>query len=92
MSTERATNPATTPVASQDADPQIEVRALVVRSQKGDANAFGQLYDRFQSEIVRYLSYRVGNPDTAEDLAQQVFLKAWQAIPRYEDRGVPFKA
>ena len=85
-----------TPPADQTADPaidpQIEVRALVVRSQKGDANAFGQLYDRFQPEIVRYLTYRVGDPDTAEDLAQQVFLKAWQAIPRYEDRGVPFKA
>jgi RNA polymerase sigma-70 factor (ECF subfamily) len=92
VSAERATNPAATPAASDDVDPQIEVRALVVRSQKGDANAFGQLYDRFQPEIVRYLSYRVGNPDTAEDLAQQVFLKAWQAIPRYEDRGVPFKA
>ena len=75
-----------------ETDPEIEVRSLVVRSQKGDANAFGQLYDRFLPEIVRYLTYRVGNPDTAEDLAQQVFLKAWQAIPRYEDRGVPFKA
>ena len=83
--------PAESP-ASEAIDPQIEVRALVVRSQKGDANAFGQLYDRFLPEIVRYLTYRVGDPDTAEDLAQQVFLKAWQAIPRYEERGVPFKA
>jgi RNA polymerase sigma-70 factor (ECF subfamily) len=73
-------------------DAGIEVRALVARSRKGDANAFGQLYDRYLPEIVRYLTYRVGNPDTAEDLAQQVFLKAWQAIPRYEERGVPFKA
>jgi RNA polymerase sigma-70 factor (ECF subfamily) len=79
------------PVAGE-LDPEIEVRSLVVRSQKGDANAFGQLYDRFQPEIVRYLTYRVGQPETAEDLAQQVFLKAWQAIPRYEERGVPFKA
>lgn len=90
------------PAPASDVDPEIAdpeaaaselaVRALVVRSQKGDAQAFGQLYDRFQPEIVRYLTYRVGNPDTAEDLAQQVFLKAWQAIPRYQDRGVPFKA
>ena len=66
--------------------------ALVDRARQGDADAFGLLYDRFQPEIVRYLAHRVGDPDTAEDLAQQVFLKAWQAIPRYEARGVPFKA
>ena len=66
--------------------------ALVDRSRLGDADAFGSLYDRFQPEILRYLVHRVGDPDAAEDLAQQVFLKAWQAIPRYEARGVPFKA
>ena len=66
--------------------------ALVERARNGDAEAFGGLYDRFQPEIVRYLAHRVGDPETAEDLAQQVFLKAWQAIPRYESRGVPFKA
>ena len=66
--------------------------ALVDRARQKDADAFGLLYDRFQPEIVRYLAHRTGDPDTAEDLAQQVFLKAWQAIPRYEARGVPFKA
>ncbi|MFA7249683.1 MAG: sigma-70 family RNA polymerase sigma factor [Dehalococcoidia bacterium] len=64
----------------------------IERARHGDADAFGLLYDRFQPEILRYLAHRTGDPDTAEDLAQQVFLKAWQAIPRYEARGVPFKA
>lgn len=68
------------------------VRRLVDRAKGGDAEAFGALYDRFQPEIVRYLTHRTRDADAAEDLAQQVFLKAWQAIPRYEDRGVPFKA
>lgn len=68
------------------------VRRLVDRAKGGDAEAFGGLYDRFQPEIVRYLTHRTRDADAAEDLAQQVFLKAWQAIPRYEDRGVPFKA
>ena len=78
------------PVAST-ADPAA-LGALVDRARDGDPEAFGQLYDRFQPEIVRYLAHRVGDPDIAEDLAQQVFMKAWQAIPRYEARGVPFKA
>ena len=68
------------------------VASLVARSKAGDADAFGAIYDRFQPEIVRYLTYRMRTAEGAEDLAQQVFLKAWQAIPRYEDRGVPFKA
>jgi len=68
------------------------VTALVDRAKQGDANAFGQIFDRFQPEIVRYLTHRTSNAEVAEDLAQQVFLKAWQAIPRYEHRGAPFRA
>lgn len=73
--------------ASSDA-----VRSCVRLAQKGDTEAFGRLYERFQPEIVRYLAHRTGDPDLAEDLAQQVFLKAWRAIPRYHDRGYPFRA
>jgi len=68
------------------------IRPLVDRARDGDAEAFGAIYDRFQPEILRYLAIRVRNQDTAEDLAQQVFLKAWQAIPRYQHRGAPFRA
>jgi len=68
------------------------VLVLVDRARTGDADAFGALYDRFQPEILRYLVIRVRDQHNAEDLAQQVFLKAWQAIPRYEHRGVPFRA
>lgn len=74
------------------AEEPVAVRALVDRARHGDADAFGALYDRFQPEIVRYLAHRVGDAEVAQDLSQQVFLKAWQAIPRYESRGVPFKA
>lgn len=69
-----------------------EVTRLVDRAKGGDAQAFGALYDRFQPEILRYLTHRTRHPETAEDITQQVFLKAWQAIPRFEQRGVPFKA
>ncbi|MBM4410361.1 MAG: sigma-70 family RNA polymerase sigma factor [Chloroflexi bacterium] len=70
----------------------VEVTRLVDRAKSGDAQAFGLLYDRFQPEILRYLTHRVRNAEAAEDITQQVFLKAWQAIPRFEQRGVPFKA
>src|SRR5690606_7857214 len=53
---------------------------------------FGALYDRFQPEILRYLLVRTRDREVAEDLAQQVFLKAWRAVPRYQHRGAPFRA
>ena len=76
------------------AEPQGEqdVDVLVQRARDGDAEAFGSLYDRYQREILRYLTHRLRDQDLAEDLTQQVFLKAWQAVPRYQQRGVPFKA
>ncbi len=77
--------------AALPVDP-VEVTRLVDRAKGGDPQAFGLLYDRFQPEILRYLTYRTRDAETAEDLTQQVFLKAWQAIPRFEQRGVPFKA
>ena len=58
------------------------VVSLVDRAREGDADAFGLLYDRFHPEILRYLTHQLRNADAAEDLASQVFLKAWQAIPR----------
>ena len=73
------------------ADP-VDLTRLVERAKGGDSQAFGALYDRFQPEILRYLTHRTRDPEAAEDLTQQVFLKAWQAIPRFEQRGVPFKA
>ena len=73
-------------------DDGAAVDGLVARSQRGDAEAFGALYDRFQPEILGYLINRLRDREAAEDLTQQVFLKAWQAIPRYQQRGVPFKA
>lgn len=68
------------------------VQAWIARAREGDADAFGLLYDQYQPDILRYLIHRVRDRDLAEDLTQQVFLKAWQAIPRYEQRGVPFNA
>lgn len=71
---------------------RIVIDNLVEGAKHGDADAFGVLYDRYQPEILRYLVNHVRDHATAEDLTQQVFLKAWQAIPRYEQRNVPFKS
>lgn len=64
---------------------------LVARAVKGDAKAFGELYERHVSAIHRYIVYRVRNPHDARDLAEEVFLKAWQGLPGYRPGKVPFR-
>ena len=57
-----------------------------------DAPAFGELYDRFVERVYRYVYFRTGSHTEAEDLTEQVFLKAWEAIGRYRWQGRPFLA
>jgi RNA polymerase sigma-70 factor, ECF subfamily len=57
-----------------------------------DPNAFGELYDRYVERVYRYLYFRSGSHPEAEDLTEQVFLKAWEAIGRYRWQGRPFLA
>lgn len=63
---------------------------LVEQAIAGDAESFGQLYDKYIDKVYRHLYYRIGNAAEAEDLAAQVFLKAWNAMGRYRQMGRPF--
>lgn len=54
---------------------------LLARAIQGDAEAFGDLYERYLDEIQRYIFYRVATRFDAEDLTDTVFLKAWEALP-----------
>ena len=77
------------PSASPATDLEEESR-LVIRAVKRDSAAFGLLYESHLDRIYRYIFYRVGTSGEAEDLTEIVFLKAWEAIERYQPRGVPF--
>ncbi|HEV7215123.1 MAG TPA: RNA polymerase sigma factor [Chloroflexota bacterium] len=72
--------------------PQGEEFALVAKAAAGDAGAFGALYDLHVRRVYRQCYYRTGNRVDAEDLVQQTFLQAWQALPRYRRTGAPFLA
>jgi RNA polymerase sigma-70 factor, ECF subfamily len=66
------------------------IERFVEAAKDGDPEAFGSLFDHFYGPVHRYVAARVGRPSDAEDLAQLVFVKALEALPRYEMRGVPF--
>ena len=83
--------------ASQVPDNHIpddpDVVALVNRAVASrDQEAFGALYDLFLERVYRYLYFRIGNRTDAEDLSEVVFLKAWEAMPRFRWQGRPFIA
>jgi RNA polymerase sigma-70 factor (ECF subfamily) len=63
---------------------------LVAEAQAGDAYAFGRIFDEFSGPVYRFVVSRVGRPSDAEDLTQLIFVKALEALPRYQARGVPF--
>ena len=66
------------------------IERLVDEARAGDAWAFGRLFDHFHLPVYRYVASRVRRPSDAEDLTQLVFVKALEALPRYESRGIPF--
>ena len=65
-------------------------KEVVCRAAKGDGEAFASLYEEYFDRIYRYLYLRLGNQSDAEDLAQEVFVKALEAIGGYKWRGLPF--
>jgi len=65
---------------------------LVSRAQKGDEVAFSQLYEEYFDKIYRYIVIRMGDRMEAEDITQQVFLKALQSINSFKWKGAPFSA
>lgn len=53
---------------------------------KKDPESYGQLYDLYVEKIYRFIYFKIGNRQEAEDLTSEVFLKTWNHIN--EDRGV----
>jgi RNA polymerase sigma-70 factor (ECF subfamily) len=65
---------------------------LVIRAKAGDHSAFTQIYERYAPAIYRYIYFRIGEAELAEDLQAEVFLRMLEGIHRYEDRGWPISA
>jgi RNA polymerase sigma-70 factor (ECF subfamily) len=70
----------------------ISETELIARAVRGDTSAFGDLYERYMDQIYRYVYYGVTNHQEAEDLTEVVFLKAWEALPRFKPEKAMFRA
>ena len=66
--------------------------ALVELARKGDAEAFGLLYDHYQGSVYRFLYYRVGSVSLAEDLTSETFFRALRSMSSFRWQGKDFGA
>ncbi len=66
------------------------IERLVREAKDGDVFAFGRIFDHYHEPIHRYVASRIRHFTDAEDLTQTIFVKALEALPRYEERGIPF--
>ncbi len=55
---------------------------MVNRAQAGDVDAFGELVECYQSQIIRYFLRMTGDIETARDLAQDTFLQVYKSLSR----------
>jgi RNA polymerase sigma-70 factor (ECF subfamily) len=65
---------------------------LIKRAKGGDESAIVAIYERYASSIYRYIFFRVGEQQVAEDIQGEVFLRMIEGIHRYEERGWPISA
>jgi DNA-directed RNA polymerase specialized sigma24 family protein len=70
-----------------------EAAELVARAQQGDQMAFAELYETYRPLVYRFLRRRLdGSDETVEDLTEDVFVKLYEKLDRYVERGLPFTA
>ncbi|MDX6652348.1 MAG: polymerase sigma-70 factor, subfamily [Solirubrobacterales bacterium] len=70
----------------------LDTARVVIAFQAGDSDAFSCLYTRYFERVYGYLRVVLRDIHEAEDAAQQVFMQTFEALPRYERRGQPFRA
>ena len=64
---------------------EVEDRDLIAKARRGDVEAFNLLVSRWEKRVFNYLLRLVSNREDALDLSQDVFLKAYQNLPKLDD-------
>lgn len=76
---------ASTDDTNRTADTSTQLVVLVNQAKDGNRSALARLVDQFHSDVFRMVYYRVRSRSDAEDIAQDVFLKAFQKISTVKD-------
>jgi RNA polymerase sigma-70 factor (ECF subfamily) len=73
----------------RDGEPEAEFQEAewVQRAQQGDVKAFDRLVAEYQGRIYALLYHMTSNREDAEDLVQEVFVKAYKALPKFRGQS-----
>lgn len=66
-----------------DRAPRVDDQEAVLACQRGEREAFGRLVERYQRDVYRLCYRYVDNHQDANDMAQEVFLRAYRAIDKF---------
>jgi RNA polymerase sigma-70 factor (ECF subfamily) len=80
---------ASTDTSARTASPEhlARIEALVQLAQRGDAEAFGQIYEEYVDVVYRYLYVRCGSHHLAEDLTAETFVRALRRLDSFTWTG-----
>lgn len=77
------------PPSYQNIPTGLSDNELVLRAQE-NVHGFTPLFDRFFTPVYRYFFSRLRHQDDAEDLTSETFMKIFQRLHSYNERGIPF--
>ncbi len=69
-------------------DPRTDLQLL--HDIEDDPQAFSALFDRYFTRVYHFHSFRIRQKEDAEDLTSETFVKIFEKLHTYQDRGIPF--
>ena len=70
----------------------IDVNNLIEQAKQGDQEAFAQIYDQFIKRMFKFVRLKIQNQQEAEDIVQEVFVKAYKGIGTLKIKDLNFSA
>src|SRR5579871_2152635 len=74
-------------IATRGVIMQVAEDQLVSRCRAGDLDAFAQVYERYERQVFRYAYHLLGHREDADDIKQETFLRAYQAIGNFRSES-----
>lgn len=62
---------------------ELDIRTLIEKCAQGDTGSYQALYDHMIDRVYAYIRYRTSTKEQATDIAQDVFIELWKALPRF---------